>query len=656
MKMLSKFLLLVLCLLSVAFVGIVTLLHTRYAQPILTYTLNAVSQYPIHFRQVDYSLKQPLYFRFHDLSIGHIQPEPLMIGQADVWFAASLFSNKKVTIESLLLDSLSLQYGVPDLTAMNDLDVQRLAINALDFASDGLILRNAQIQLDHWQPNQQSTLDFQGQIQFSAEQLYWQGEAFDNVVVDGEVETSTVLLYGVSFDWKNSQISAQAEWTESEGWRVPQLTVSDLNLTPEEMKYINPHLSWLEDLNQAITIERFDALNTNIELPDLSINNLNAAVTDLTWPNTLWQQEKAKISFSADSASIDHILFEKPLADLRFTPNRISAHDLSFSALGGFVSLTGQWKPEELQLDSVTINRIKWLLKPNWPQTLQPYLDSFQQVEIDKLNIKHSQLIDTESSTPFQVTGLNVHGRKLSLRHQDQWGLWQGKLHASVQNASLNYVLTNQAIVEMASNNGLWTIDQALFPLEQGILEVNGKLNLSEPSQPWQLALTGDGIPTDLLFNWLNAQQLKYPLPVTGLTEVSLSAQGLLGNRDSFNYSLEGELQLQPRDMATSLNAEQLWHYQESYAHANTSKAHPLKKAINPLEISPIKITADRGRLTLQPITFLGEDFKASLKGSWDLATSASKKIDYQFTQGCNQITRSWLGSDYTTESTTDCD
>ncbi|MCG7496767.1 AsmA family protein [Vibrio sp. Of7-15] len=654
MKMLSKFLLLILCLLSVAFVSIITLLHTRYAQPILAYTLNSVSQYPIHFRQIDYSLKQPLYFRFHDLSIGHIQPEPLMIGQADVWFSTSLLSDKKLTIENLLLDSLSLQHGIPDLTVMNGLDVQRLAINALDFASDGLILRNAQIQLDNWKPNQQSAFNFQGQIQFSAEQLYWQGEAFDHVVIDGEIETDIARLYGISFDWKNSQISAQAEWTELEGWRLPQLTVSDLNLTTEEMRYITPHLSWLEELNQIITIERFDALNANIELPEININNLNLAITNLTWPSTLWQQKKTTLSFSADSASIDNIVFESPLADLRFTPNQISAHDLSFSTLGGFVSLAGHWQPKKLQLDTLTVNRIKWLLKPNWQQTLQLYLAPLQQVEIDKLSIKHSQLIDTESSTPFQMTGLNVHGRQLSLRHQEQWGLWQGKLHASVQNASLNYVLTNQAIVEMASMNGEWTIDQALFPLEQGILEVNGKLNLSEPSQPWQLTLTGDGIPTDLVFNWLNAQQLKYPLPITGLTEVSLSAQGLLGNRDSFNYSLEGELQLQPRDMATPLNAEQLWHYQESYVHTRPSNS--TKQAINPLEISPIKITADRGRLTLQPITFLGEDFKASLEGSWDLATSASKKIDYQFTQGCNQITRSWLGSNYTTESTTDCD
>lgn len=656
MKILSKFLLLLLCLLSITFLSIVTLLHTRYAQPMLAYTLNAVSQYPIHFRQVDYNLKQPFYFRFHDLSISHIQPEPLMIGQADIWFSTSLLSEEKITIESLLLDSLSLQYGFPDLEAVGELDIQRLAVNALDFASDGLILRNAQIQLDNWQPNQENALNFQGQIQLSAEQLYWQGEAFDNVVIDGEVTADTALLYGVSFDWKNSQISAQAEWGESEGWRIPQLTVSDLNLTPEEMKYITPHLAWLEDQSQAIFIERFDVLNTNIELPDLSINNLNLAVTDLTWPGTLWQQKKTRLSFSADSANIDHILFEKPLADLRFTPNRVSAHDLSFSALGGFVSLTGQWQPDQLQLQNVTINRIKWLLKPNWQQNLQPYLDSLQKVEIDKLSIKHSQLIDTKSSTPFQVTGLNLHGRKLNLRHQNQWGLWQGKLHASVQNASLNYILSNQAIVEMASHEGLWTIEQALFPLEQGLLEVNGQLNLNEPSQPWQLALTGDGIPTDLLFNWLNAQQLKYPLPVTGLTEVSLSAQGLLGNRDSFNYSLEGELRLQPRNMATPLNAEQLWRYQESYSRTNTTETNHLMKAINPLDISPIEITADRGRLTLQPITFLGEDFTASLKGSWDLATSASKKIDYQFTQGCNQITRSWLNDDYTTASTTDCD
>ncbi len=93
------------------------------------------------------------------------------------------------------------------------------------------------------------------------------------------------------------------------------------------------------------------------------------------------------------------------------------------------------------------------------------------------------QVIQPEGKYPYQVSGLNAEGHDLDLLKYYQWGLWDGKLSLSASNASFNYLLTQQMLIEMNTENGLWTVERALFPLAEGLFGFSGSLNLTQDSQ-----------------------------------------------------------------------------------------------------------------------------------------------------------------------------
>ncbi|MDE1017380.1 AsmA family protein, partial [Escherichia coli] len=66
-----------------------------------------------------------------------------------------------------------------------------------------------------------------GELQLSADQFYWDGEAFDKVLIDADYTTNDSTVYGASFKWRGANFSGQAEQFDS-GWSLINTTISHL--------------------------------------------------------------------------------------------------------------------------------------------------------------------------------------------------------------------------------------------------------------------------------------------------------------------------------------------------------------------------------------------------------------------------------------------
>lgn len=628
------------CLLFV--VAFLSLLHTPYAQPVLTPIVDKISGQKISFGDINYSIQSPLHLTLSDITI--VQPgHSLQIQHVDFWLAQHPIQEGKLAFDSVKIDGLSLQNGLPSSDEFNWMLINQLSISSLDFANEDLILRDAQVQLTNWSVQDNTTIPFEGSFQFSTEQLYWQGEALNDVLIDGYYSENYTALHGISFIWRDSTITAQAELKENTLWVIPQFTLRNFNLESDNADIIGKPLDWLAQHNFTYQFERIDLLDINVELPQFSVNNLSLSAENVLLPYHLWQQTDAVISFNADSVVWNEHLIENPIVNLTLNGEKADITDLSVDIFGGNIQLSGNVSPNAINLKAFTAEQLKWIVTEDEVKTLRQYIKQLSEVKVEKIGLNNIQVIQLNSLYPYQLSGLNVEGNNLDLLQYGQWGLWDGKLSISASNASFNYLLSQQLLIEMNTVNGLWSIERALLPLPEGLIGFTGSIQLMQDSQPWQLEAYGDGLPVSYLSNFIPNL-----IPLNGLAEFTFNGNGLAVNRDSFNYSFNGELNIIPREMSTTKTAKELWQYKLGLIPDNDQPNDVLKAeeetqnkaplAQHSIHVDPITVTANRGRISIEPITITGEGFNYNIEGNYDLVNPEQAEAVTSITQECHQL------------------
>ncbi|RYU66705.1 AsmA family protein [Aliivibrio finisterrensis] len=627
------------CLLLV--VAFLSLLHTPYAQPMLNPLVQKLTHQKISFGDIHYSIQSPLHLTLSDVAIQ--TDSELNIQTVDFWLSQHPIQNNKLAFDSIKVDGLSLQKGLPDTQSIDWISIAQFSVSNLDFANDDIVLRDAQIQLENWAIQKESSLPFEGDFQFSAKQLYWQGEALNEVLIDGYYTQHYTALHGISLTWRGSTITAQAELKENKLWVIPQFTLRKFNLESNNSDIINKPIKWLSQHNFTYQFERIDLLDINIELPQFVANNLNLSAENVLLPYHLWQQNNANISFNADNLVWNEHTINNPIFSLTLNGKKADISTLSFEIFDGHIQLTGKLSPTSINLNSLSIDQVKWAITNEEASVLTQYVNQLDQVKIAKLDVNNTQLIQLNGQYPYQLSGVNMEGHDLDLLRLEQWGLWDGTLSMSASNASFNYLLSQQLLVEMKTEDGLWTVERALLPLSEGLVGFNGSIHLTQNSQPWQFEAYGDGLPISYLSRFF-----PNPIPIDGITEFTFNGNGLAANQDSFNYSFNGELNILPRDMITTKTAQELWQYKlgliPDNEHPDTStittdsskKKEPI--AQYPIHVDPITVTANRGRISIEPITIIGEGFNYNIEGDYDLVNPEQGEAITSITQECHQI------------------
>ncbi|WP_122036489.1 AsmA family protein [Aliivibrio sp. EL58] len=628
------------CLLLV--VAFLSLLHTPYAQPVLTPLINKITDQKVTFGGIDYSIQSPLYLTLSDVTI--IQEDHLLqIQQVDFWLSQHPIKKGKLAFDSIKIDGLSLQNGLPTNEGIHWISINQLSISNLDFANEDVVLRDAQIQLTNWSVQENTAIPFEGSFQFSTQQLYWQGEALNDVLIDGYYSENYTALHGLSFIWRDSTITAQAELKENTLWVIPQFTLRNFNLESDNADIIGKPLNWLTQQGFTYQFERIDLLDINVELPQFSVNNLSLSAENVLLPYHLWQQSEAAISFNADSVVWNQHLIENPIVNLTLNGKKADITNLSLDIFDGNIQLSGQVSQNAINLKTFTAEQIKWIVTDEEAQAFNQYIKQLIEVKVAKIDFNNVQLIQLNSLYPYQLSGVNVEGNDLDLLRYAQWGLWDGKLSISASNASFNYLLSQQLLIEMNTVNGLWSIERALLPLPEGLIGFTGSIQLMQDSQPWQLEAYGDGLPVSYLSHFISN-----PIPLDGLTEFTFNGNGLAVNRDSFNYSFNGELNVIPREMITTKTAKELWQYKlglipdNDQPNASLETKEKIQEKVPvaqyPIHVDPITVTANRGRITIEPIMITGEGFNYNIEGDYDLVNPEQAEAITSITQECHQL------------------
>lgn len=563
------------------------IMHTRYFTPSAQWIVQQLWPETLRFAKIEY-----LYpFRLR-LSGVQIASEPTIeLQQMDLWLNPYGLLEQQLEIDSVLIDGANLAHGLPAFTLPESVHLHQLALHNIDWADQGIIARGVSLQIKQpvWDSPQQQ-LPY-GKIQLAADQITIDGEAFNQVLVDANYQAQDSTVYGFSFNWHNSPISGQAE-QYPQGWSLINVTLSRLNLNLDEWRH---HSLWQKIAPSIYHINSLDLLNSQLTLNGVAWENLNLSVEDYDLRHSVWQQQQAYLSLNADSAQWLATQWVEPSAELTLTPQGIELDGHS-QVWQGDVQVKGHITETSLNLAQLTITGVKWIAEQ--PQDLLPFsqpLPAWQNLQIEHLDINNLQMIQTVNRPFWQASGLNADGKNLQWVKESQWGFWQGQLSVTANSASYAGILSTQGVLNMRSEQGVWQLTRAFLPLERGYVEAHAKWDLTSLSAPWQLSLDADSLPIGPLQSWF-----KLPFGLEALADISLTAQGIAGDRTMLAHSLDGQLQLNLRQGLLSLRSD------------NTL-------IIQPFELDDLAVSADRGRITITPTPLRGPNLNAQLGGSTDL-------------------------------------
>ncbi|CAE6879251.1 hypothetical protein ACOMICROBIO_FLGHMIGD_00126 [Vibrio sp. B1FLJ16] len=606
MKTVLRILILVLVLLLAIPATIIALLTTSYSNQTWAFVSEHLNL-PYQAEQVHYDF--PYHFKVQGVRTQNEQIS--YIDKIDVWLNPDIHRDGKWIIDSLLIDGVSLPKGLPPLPKLNTFQFHQIAAKNLDYADGQLVINgvNIQVQSPAWHNNTHK-LPY-GEIQLSATQIYWNGEALDDVLVDMNHQPENSTLYGASFKWRDSQVSGQGE-QYPQGWSLVNVTIDKLKMNNTQFQSLlaKPWQKLPFEINH---INSLDLLSADIEWGAWHWQNLELSVEDAELPLSIWNAT-AQVSLQADSVRFQEQVAIEPRLNASLSPQLIELKELYLDWQQGRIQVSGQFQPAKWQIETASVQGLKWAIQPNesseWWATATRELE---EVEIKRLDIERSQIIQLAQEPYWQLTGLNLEGDQLELKRTwSRWAVWNGKLDASVVNASYNQILSSHAALTTQSNDGLWELTRLFAPLEQGYIEGYGQIDVSTTSQPWMLHLNADGIPLMLFHPYLPDV-----LAVEGFSDLNLELHGLAGDQNMLEYSLTGSIDANLR---------------------NTTLRSRADKSLKAITLSPIRLQMQRGEVSVQPVTISGDAISGQISGDFDLASDPLSGVEYTLQEECGVI------------------
>lgn len=607
-------------------------LQTQYRADVANFFIKHTIEQPVLIEDVEYQAPYHITLMGIAQSQSEKQP-PLYIDKIDIWFSPDSVLEAKLVLDSVLISGLQLEADDLDtlkqLFTHPNLKLRQLAINNLDFSTPDFNARGIDLQIAEPEWDNQNSLLPYGKTQLSASQLYWQGEAFDNLLIDLDLKPSDSTLYGASFDWRGAKISGQAEQYQHD-WSLVNVTIDGLRLNEEQTQSLL-NKEWDVAGIQINHINSLDMLRSDVEWKDGHLAAFDASLENIQLPFELWKQQKAIFSLQAEGVTLDNDQFIDPSLKLNLNPNQILVEDFYTQFLQGSIQLNGKVTPDAIDLAQLDIQGIKWITESqdnHLPAArLIPWLSELQQASINRLNVERTQLIQLADKPYWQVSGLHVEGHHVQLLQDRKLGLWQGKLMASANDASYQNILSAQPVVEMNSEQGKWTLTRLFMPLKNGYVEANATLDFNQISKPWNIDISADGLPISPML-----QQLELPLDATGYGEFELQAAGLYGDSLMLGYSTTGQLTGSVRQGVMTFN--------DTLSETSND---------NVFEIPELNANFDRGRFTLEPMHIIGasaaeegsqrvQTLNGEVTGELDLLKTELHTLSITLSDPCHQI------------------
>ncbi len=580
-------------------------LHTQYAKPIITYALQKILDIKVDSETISYHY--PNRIDFLNARFSKTELQPISVNKLSVWLSLPTSTSQLLNINELFVSGANLSELPLDFDSLAGYQINNIALDHVDYSGHNVIVNDLQLQLRNLKIGasiEKTKADFQ----VRASQLYYQGQAIDDLLVDGSMAGSDSTIYGASFSWQDAQITTQAQ-IENGRWSLVNATINKLKIDVSEL-----NKGPLSTVTSVVGhINSLDVLNADITYQGAHAENVSASLENIDLTRSIWTQKQAYLSLDADKLQWQQFDFIEPTLELSFSPNRLDIKDLDTNLEQGRIQIAGTLTPNSIALNKVDLDGIKYYQEQVGHSLTDLFthlhLSDLRQFSIDSLNINRSQWIQLARKPYWQVTGLNLQAEDLLIKKDYRWGFWQGNAIASINSASIDNTIATQVALETKSTHGKWQLSRLFIPYDQGYISASAELNFAAPSQPLQISAEAYSAPIELL-NYLTDNK---KIQISGRADMALSINALTADKLSLQHTLSGSLE------ANFYNTQ-----------FSTDESDPTD-----ISISPLKLNADRGQLTLASLEVSSQEWNGQAESAIDLRNDPLSSLQLMLNSEC---------------------
>ncbi|CZF84962.1 AsmA family protein [Grimontia celer] len=619
MRFLAKLLASLVIITIVALGALLIVLSTNYGLPLVQKAVSTFTPYSLRAESLDYDLLTPLSLALHEPELIEQENETTIYRAGYASIALSVWDSLD---GSLALQSVVVRRANIDLADKaalpTSLSVKHLALDDVAYQSNSFAFDHADIQVSNWRNTEDKWGSWQGQFQFSTPSLSIDGQTLSNLLLDSELTDEKWEIWGLSFNSEFGNVTGSAT-VENKEVLLHQLTLSDARIE-RSSNLANLTAMWGSlSKDYDIAINRLDLLDVSASVDDFTLEHLNLSAQSVNLRNgeLVWAANDASslLSFNANLINYDTWLMTDVLAEMSLSPSRIEVGAFSSKIDDeGYISFAGDMTPASLSLRSLVLNGLTLEVESELSTTLSSHWKRFDNIRVGSLSVRHTNVTMPDPAFPFQVIGLNLKGKDLLLRQASHDGMWLGQLTGSAKAASINRILVSSPYAAMKVEEGIWQLDPLSLTFQQGQLAAKATANLSNPSRPWTLEGTGLSLPTSIYSHWLGLN-----LPLDGEHDLDVKVSALGGDGDSLAYSLTGALKATPHSTVIQVGEDES--FSQSLMTLFSDKRENAERNTLPISVGEVNITADRGRISLAPLSLVHEEKRSTLSGQWDLVT-----------------------------------
>ncbi|USH02362.1 AsmA family protein [Grimontia kaedaensis] len=619
MRFLAKLLASLVIIIIVALGALLIVLSTNYGLPLVQKAVSTFTPYSLRAESLDYELLTPLSLALKEPKLIEQETETSIYraGYASVTLSVWDSLNGALALQSVVVRRANIDLA-DKATLPTSLSIKHLALDDVAYQSNSFAFDHADIQVSNWRNTEDKWGSWQGQFQFSTPSLSIDGQTLSNLLLDSELTDEKWEIWGLSFNSEFGNVTGSAT-VENKEVLLHQLTLSDARIE-RSSNLANLTAMWgslSEDYD--IAINRLDLLDVSASVDDFTLEHLNLSAQSVNLRNgeLVWAANDASslLSFNANLINYDTWLLTDVLAEMSLSPARIEVGAFSSKIDDeGYISFAGDITPASLSLRSLVLNGLTLEVEGELSKTLSSHWKRFDNIRVGSLSVKHTNVTMPDPTFPLQVIGLNLKGKDLLLRHASHDGMWLGQLTGSAKAASINRIPVSSPYAAMKVEEGMWQLDPLSLTFKQGQLAAKATANLNNPSRPWTLEGTGLSLPMSIYSRWLGLN-----LPLDGEHDLDVQVSALGGDEDSLAYSLTGALKATPHRTVMQVREDESFSQSLMMLFSDTrgdAERNPL-----PISVGEVNITADRGRISLAPLSLVQEEKRSTLSGQWDLVT-----------------------------------
>ncbi|CCG85406.1 AsmA family protein [Erwinia piriflorinigrans] len=538
MKFLGKVLLTLLLLLLLVALTLYLLLQTRWGAEWISRQISENSDYSLSFSKMEHHFSHPSHLTLNDVTFSRQgQPASLVAQHVELGLGLMQFSRP------LHFASIQLDRGTLDLTTQSTplaLQADRLQLSQMALIQNQgewpLRAQRVDGGIMPWKPEAGDRLGKDARFQISAGSLTLDDVPATNVLVQGSIKDSQLIVSNLGADMALGSVTASARRDAQGSWQVASLNLNGIRLQSD--KTLRDFIQPLNAL-PPVHIERMDITGARLEGKEWAVTDLDLVLKNLTLREGDWQSDNGTLSLNANSFVNGSMQLDDPTASMTFSAQGIALNQFSTRWVNGLLRTEGNWRrtDKKLTLNELVVAGLEYTLPLNWRQRwLQPLPSWLDSVLVKKFSASHNLIIDINPDFPFQMTALDGAGTNLLMVREGQWGIWSGDLSVNAAAATFNRLdLRHPSLALTADDSSINVTEMSAFSAD-GMLE--GLANVSQqPLRTLSLTLRGRQVAPNLLHAWGWPQ-----IPLTGTANIQLNLQGSLQAGQPLKPSVNGAL------------------------------------------------------------------------------------------------------------------